>query len=401
MGADDSGEDLVVGETNAGQSGTDLRAKEDEDGNYANHFVFRADGTNSFIHRDVDGIQSHANLGGTGLLATSQYGDGAFGRTKADNKSGVVGRNDGGGLGVYGSSEAGDGVYGISTGDNKSGTVGIHVGGGNGVYGSSVAGDGVYGISTGDNKSGTVGWNNASGFGVFGHSERGAGVYGETLFAETNGPAVHGVGVGFATGVMGDAKNGTGVWGRSEIGQHHNALAGVVGSGYAQAEGAGVIGLSFSATDGVGVIGRAPHGTGVLGISGPVKVRISGQSVGGPDVYGVSQALNSSGVFGENIAEPKPGLPAEVVGVTGRANATLGTGVVGESAKGAGLAGKGGLYGATLQGGLAPVRLIPSLTVTGAPQSGFHHRGELFVDTTGSLFYCKADGVPGTWVQLA
>jgi hypothetical protein len=40
-------------------------------------------------------------------------------------------------------------------------------------------------------------------------------------------------------------------------------------------------------------------------------------------------------------------------------------------------------------------------TTSGAPSSGLHHRGQLYVDTNGLLFYCAADGTPGTWHQLA
>ena len=47
-------------------------------------------------------------------------------------------------------------------------------------------------------------------------------------------------------------------------------------------------------------------------------------------------------------------------------------------------------------GGEAPLRLVPSAT-TGAPKTGTHHKGELYVDSNFDLFYCKADGTPGTW----
>ena len=65
-------------------------------------------------------------------------------------------------------------------------------------------------------------------------------------------------------------------------------------------------------------------------------------------------------------------------------------GVVGESASG---------VGGNFSGGLAPLRLQPASNV-GPPAAGDHRRGELFVDSGGALFFCVADGNPGTWRQV-
>ena len=86
-------------------------------------------------------------------------------------------------------------------------------------------------------------------------------------------------------------------------------------------------------------------------------------------------------------------------GVTGHADDVHGIGVRGMSKHG---------YGATLQGGLAPLRLLPAET-EGVPASGYHQVGELFVDSKGDLYFCKVAGTAGvagtpgtcTWFKIA
>jgi hypothetical protein len=56
--------------------------------------------------------------------------------------------------------------------------------------------------------------------------------------------------------------------------------------------------------------------------------------------------------------------------------------------------------GGDFSGKEAPIRLGAAST-PGAPTSGVHHRGELYVDSNGDLFYCKADGTPGTWKKVS
>jgi hypothetical protein len=67
------------------------------------------------------------------------------------------------------------------------------------------------------------------------------------------------------------------------------------------------------------------------------------------------------------------------------------TGVTGDSTTG---------VGAILSGGLAPLRLTPA-GAAGAPAANAHTAGELYVDSSGELFYCTAAGTPGTWIQLS
>jgi hypothetical protein len=67
-----------------------------------------------------------------------------------------------------------------------------------------------------------------------------------------------------------------------------------------------------------------------------------------------------------------------------------------------GVSASGGVYGGSFSGKTAPVWLHPSFTA-GAPTSGFHRRGELYVDSQGQLFLCVADSVggnAGTWKHV-
>lgn len=49
----------------------------------------------------------------------------------------------------------------------------------------------------------------------------------------------------------------------------------------------------------------------------------------------------------------------------------------------------------------APLHLMPAASGTGAPATGAHTKGEFYVDSAGSLWYCYANGTPGTWVNLS
>lgn len=65
--------------------------------------------------------------------------------------------------------------------------------------------------------------------------------------------------------------------------------------------------------------------------------------------------------------------------------------------------GPGG-YGLKAAGGMAPLFLVGynvTDNVTGAPTSGTHQPGELFVDKAGNLFYCATGGTPGTWRRVS
>lgn len=56
-------------------------------------------------------------------------------------------------------------------------------------------------------------------------------------------------------------------------------------------------------------------------------------------------------------------------------------------------------YGLVASGGVAPLQLEPSADA-GAPTTGPHQRGELYVDNAGSLYLCTVSNTPGTWTKL-
>lgn len=114
----------------------------------------------------------------------------------------------------------------------------------------------------------------------------------------------------------------------------------------------GLSGYAKGAGDGVGGYAEA-NGYGVSGTGGFIGVYGSGSSYG---TFGVSPSV---GVYG---------------------------------ASGAGV-------GGWFQGGSAALRLAPA-AVAGAPTSGSHFTGDFVVDSTGKLFFCRAGGSPGTWIEL-
>lgn len=313
----------------------------------------------------IVGFQTHgtnidrgAEIAGNslGILGHCDGGNGVHGQSGSVNDSGVWGENTNGGFGVSGSTNAASGARGVIAG-----VWGSNTGAGAGVRGTSGSGDGIFGEgrngvhghSGSATDSGVWGENNGRGFGVSGFSPGGVGVWGSTTVADTL--------VDDGEGVLGDGKNGvhgrsrspsdSGVWG-----ENTGSGFGVSGSTNSGAPKAGVWGHNFGS--GFGVRGDSSTGEGVFG-------------QGKNGVHGQSNSATDSGVWGEN---------------TGR-----GAGVAGSGASG---------YGGQFTGGFAPLYLTPSAS-TGHPTSGDHKRGEFYVDNTGSLFYCKVDGVPGTWAKLA
>lgn len=320
----------------------------------------------------------------TAISAVCNSGNGVHGQSSSLTDSGVWGENIHGGFGVSGSTSGGvppahGGPRGIIAG-----VWGTNFGLGAGVRGTNLNDDGVFG-------EGSVGVHGISAAKGQGGSAQGWGVFGE---ATGDGGA----------GVVGNARGGSG-------------SAGVSGSSFNNyGPATGVLGMSFLTQSGVqgdGVVGLGKNG--VRGESGSA----TDSGVWGNNVsagYGVSGSTNSqapqAGVWGHNYGSGY-GVRGDSVtgegvfglgknGVHGQSTSAADSGVWGENTgSGAGLGGSSvGGYGGDLNGGRAPLRLRPSGS-PGSPTTGSHARGELFVDSTGSLFYCKADGVPGTWIQLA
>lgn len=282
-----------------------------------------------------------------------------------------------------------------------------------GVRGHADKGIGLEGTSNGDTEG------NKDGAGVLGRGPtgvRGIGGSREKLDLKT-GPGVDGYsekGIGVLghsdidTGVSGDSSSGVGVKGHSNsddgvVGlSDNNDKSGVFGfNSKADGTAFGVFGRCDS-SDGAGVGAHSEKGTAVQGFS-QRGLGVRGHSLGKHGVLGHSEGTGSSGVLGENTHDPGPtGLlrSAKVFGVTGRANASAGTGIFGESVSGVGVFGRGGQYGAIFEGGTAPLILHPAAS-SGHPVAGFHQVGELFVDSKGDLFYCKVSGSPGTWFRVS
>ena len=78
-------------------------------------------------------------------------------------------------------------------------------------------------------------------------------------------------------------------------------------------------------------------------------------------------------------------------GVVGDGNGSGHAGVFGRNASG---------YGGAFQGGKAQLRLEPGSSA-GKPTTGEHQKGEIYMDSAGTLFVCTAGGTPGTWYKVS
>ncbi|HEV2237598.1 MAG TPA: hypothetical protein VGR57_13135, partial [Ktedonobacterales bacterium] len=109
-------------------------------------------------------------------------------------------------------------------------------------------------------------------------------------------------------------------------------------------------------------------------------------------VYGTSST--GFGLFGIT----NTGTGATGAGLNGTA-ITNGTGVSGNSGSGIGIQGNSvtGL-GGTFTGGQAPIALGLGFA-PGAPTSGTHVKGEVYLDVNAVLWTCVAGGAPGMWVK--
>jgi hypothetical protein len=194
-------------------------------------------------------------------------------------------------------------------------------------------------------------------------------------------------------GVQGESDGNDGVAGGSEaegrsgVFGHNTRTEGLAGNGvFGWCDGPNGSGVQGVSKDGLGVKGVSTNGVGVNGVSSY-----------GDGVLGDANSHARSGVYGRNLYSTgrdelvRPGAELSTYGVTGQADDVSGVGVHGISRHGC---------GATFQGGRAPLRLLPAETA-GAPASGNHEVGELFVDSHGDLFFCKVTGTPGTWVKIA
>jgi len=137
---------------------------------------------------------------------------------------------------------------------------------------------------------------------------------------------------------------------------------------------------------GLHVVKSGELGNGVLAFqNSPTSFygAIAGVTKGaGPGLYGRGEG-SGYGVWGQIADAAK--TQSAVLGTTeGTGAAIEGTSIRGR--------------GAVFKGKKAPIRLMPSSTTT-KPATG--SRGDLFVDSTGRLWYCKTGGSTTGWKQLA
>jgi hypothetical protein len=179
----------------------------------------------------------------------------------------------------------------------------------------------------GGTKGAVEGTHSGSGPGVRGHSAGDTGV--EGISTSLSGIGVEGIAQGSnGTGVMGTGRYG--VWGESN-----------------QAGFYGVFGRNTN-VDGTGVRGQ-----------------------GGTGVWGSSSTTGYSGVYGQHTGSG--------YGVVADGSGSSGAGVLGRNSSG---------YGGQFEGGKAQLMLKPGGSA-GKP-GGSHTKGEIYMDSAGTLFVCVA-----------
>lgn len=241
-----------------------------------------------------------------------------------------------------------------------------------GVHATSLNGTGVYGVST--HYLGTGADYTA---GVVGESKELSGVVGVSL----QDLGVHGITTSGKAGVYGETASGeAGVHGKTQSA----GGVGVFGDGVYNA-----IGVYGHSGNSHGVQGVANEGVGVYGLA---------LNPGGIGVQGIGASSHGvHGLVGSPATAPSSYAQAAVFGQAAGGLAAL----RGVAASGAGLnAVSTAGYGAALTGGRAPLRLVPASTA-GAPASGSHLLGELYVDKNGVLYLCTVAGAPGTWKRVS
>jgi len=142
------------------------------------------------------------------------------------------------------------------------------------------------------------------------------------------------------------------------------------------------------AKDGTGLVAKA-WGTGTAVVASAQGVAVKATSVSGSAVF--AQGNLTAGSFGAGVlAQGDEAVIARGVSRGVEASAK------GDAVSAISDNGVGGFFA----GKEAPIRMGAAST-PGAPTTGVHHRGELYVDSNGLLFYCTADGTPGSWHQIA
>jgi hypothetical protein len=265
----------------------------------------------------------------------------------------------------------------ISNGSNANPAVfGSTVGSGPAVWGQQLSGlsaAGVYGDSYNSGGPGVQGVSGNTGVaGVLGQGLAGPGVQAETLESFNASPAVLATTVGTGPAVQGQITNATST---------SAALSGITNG-----TGSAIVGQ---------VNNTANTQAGLLGITNGTGPAVGAVATGaGAALSGLVYGGTGSPILGQiiNAANTQPGVAATTNG-TGPAVQGIASG----AGIGINASSKTG-RGAVLAGGAAQAKLTPS-TAASHPTSG--QAGDLFVDSSARLWFCKVGGTSATWTQIA
>jgi hypothetical protein len=158
--------------------------------------------------------------------------------------------------------------------------------------------------------------------------------------------------------------------------------------------------------------GAADGDTVIMGTTNTCTNTTSVESASGTGLYGTASSVSGllttgevAGVIGDSdTVQGVVGLSSLSNGVSGVTGGTDQAGVFGFDNSGgdtsfgvAGVSDSG--CGVFARGVLAPLYLSPS-GFAGAPTTGAHSPGQMYVDQNGVFYKCVAAGTPGTWVPM-
>ena len=276
MAANDTGDDITIGQTNKGEDGTELVGQQSKEGGFGNDYVLLLTQSPLINRTAVDGLKSIAIKQGRGVVGQADAIAGVFGSCLGSGKGdiGVRGENNwvdtpghlGEGVGVLGTVKLRNGV-GVRGENTASAQPGIAI------VGESSVGTAVQGISHGFSGVGVEGLANAG--------DEGTGVHGEADGA-------------LGVGVSGVSGRGTGVSGSST----------------------GGVGGAFSAGGGL-QSGDAPPGrAGVFGSDSAAQVRLVPHKTLNPPTSNQPYAVQTLITTGQETAFPANGQTGDLLCTT-------------------------------------------------------------------------------------
>lgn len=148
------------------------------------------------------------------------------------------------------------------------------------------------------------------------------------------------------------------------------------------------------------VLKASPNYTNYSGVAGSYVFRADASPAGG-SINGLEGIASGIGAGVRGSSPIGVGVTASAAyGVYAQASGA-GTGVLAQAIDGIGVQGLSSTgLGGSFSGERAAIRLVPN-GGTGAPATGTHAQGELWVDGSGVLYLCKTAGTPGTGVKVS